>query len=166
MEGAEDEVDGAWRDMKPYHPCADDTLVGIAASGSTPYVVGGVRKARQEGLLTASICCNPDSPVAAESEIPIVAVVGPEFVTGSTRMKAGTAQKLILNMISTSTMIRLGHVQGNRMVDMQLTNAKLVERGTRMILQGSDLKDAAQARKLLLEKGSVRAVLEYLNEKR
>lgn len=166
VEGAEDEVDGAWRDMEPYHPCADDTLVGIAASGSTPYVVGGVRRARQEGLLTACICCNPDSPVAAESEIPIVAVVGPEFVTGSTRMKAGTAQKLILNMISTSTMIRLGHVQGNRMVDMQLTNAKLVERGTRMILQGSDLKDAAQARKLLLEKGSVRAVLEYLNEKR
>ncbi len=166
VEGAEDDIDGAWRDLSEYKPCSRDTLVGIAASGSTPYVVGGIRAAREAGLLTGCICCNPDSAVASECEIPIVAVVGPEFVTGSTRMKAGTAQKLILNMISTSAMIRLGHVQGNKMIDMQLTNAKLVERGTRMIMQEAHLEDASKARELLLEKGSVRAVLEFLNEKR
>ncbi len=166
VEGAEDDPDGAWLDLSKYNPSSKDTLVGIAASGSTPYVVGGIKAARRAGLLTGCICCNPDSAVAAECEIPIVAVVGPEFVTGSTRMKAGTAQKLILNMISTSVMIRLGHVQGNKMVDMQLTNAKLIDRGTRMIMQEAHLEDASQARKLLLEKGSVRAVLDFLNEKR
>ena len=160
MEGAEDEQDGAWRDLQPFSPNPEDTLIGIAASGSTPYVVGGLRAARSAGLLTACITCNPDSPVTAEAEIPIVAVVGPEFVTGSTRMKAGTAQKMILNMISTSVMIRLGHVRGSRMVDMQLTNAKLVDRGTRMIMEGSGIDDYGKARDLLLKYGSVRAALD------
>ena len=160
VEGAEDEQDGAWRDLQPFSPNPEDTLIGIAASGSTPYVVCGLRAARSAGLLTACITCNPDSPVTAEAEIPIVAVVGPEFVTGSTRMKAGTAQKMILNMISTSVMIRLGHVRGSRMVDMQLTNAKLVDRGTRMIMEGSGIDDYGKARDLLLKYGSVRAALD------
>lgn len=163
VEGAEDEEDGAWKDLEAYKPCELDTLVGIAASGSTPYVIGAVKRARQEGLLTACISCNPDSSLAAEAEIPIVAVVGPEFVTGSTRMKSGTAQKLILNMISTSVMIRLGHVQGNKMVDMQLTNSKLVDRGTRMIMEEAKLEDYDKAKALLLKYGSVRAALDSLN---
>lgn len=162
VEGAEDNIDGAWADMAPYTPTSLDTLIGIAASGSTPYVVGGLKKAREEGLLTACITCNPDSAVAAACEIPLVAVVGPEFVTGSTRMKAGTAQKLLLNMISTSVMIRLGHVQGNKMVDMQLTNAKLVDRGTRMIMEESGITDYEKAKALLLEHGSVRKALDVL----
>lgn len=163
VEGAEDEEDGAWRDLAEYEACELDTLVGIAASGSTPYVIGAVKRARQEGLLTACITCNPGSSLAAEAEIPIVAVVGPEFVTGSTRMKSGTAQKLILNMISTSVMIRLGHVQGNKMVDMQLTNSKLVDRGTRMIMEEAKLEDYDKAKALLLKYGSVRAALDSLN---
>lgn len=136
VENAEDDTAGAWRDMAPYHPTADDVLVGIAASGTTPYVVGGLRMAREHGLLTASITCNPSSPVAAEAEYALEAVVGPEFVTGSTRMKAGTAQKLMLNMLSTAVMIRLGRVEGQPHVNMQLTNDKLVGRGTRMVAEG------------------------------
>ena len=162
VEGAEDELDGVWRDLQPYGPGPLDTLIGIAASGRTPYVVGGLRAARKAGLLTACITCNPDSLVAAEAEIPIAAVVGPEFVTGSTRMKAGTAQKMILNMISTAVMIRLGHVRGSRMVDMQLTNAKLVDRGTRMIMEGAGIGDYAKAKEMLLRYGSVRAALDSI----
>ena len=160
VENAEDDTAGAWRDMAPYHPTADDVLVGIAASGTTPYVVGGLRMAREHGLLTASITCNPSSPVAAEAEYALEAVVGPEFVTGSTRMKAGTAQKLMLNMLSTAVMIRLGRVEGNRMVNMQLTNDKLVGRGTRMVAEASGLSEA-QARALLLQYGSVKKALEH-----
>ena len=163
VEGAEDEIDGAWKDLEPYSPKPEDTLVGIAASGSTPYVVGGIKTARKHGLLTACLCCNPDSAVAEAAEIPIVAVVGPEFVTGSTRMKSGTAQKLILNMISTAVMIRMGHVQGNKMIDMQLSNAKLVDRGTKMIMDGSGITDYEQAKELLLKYGSVRAALDSLS---
>ena len=148
-----------------YHPGADDTLVGIAASGTTPYVIGGLRTARRHGLLTASITCNPASPVAAEAEYALEAVVGPEFVTGSTRMKAGTAQKLMLNMLSTAVMIRLGRVEGNRMVNMQLTNDKLVARGTRMIAEASGLSEA-EARELLLRRGSVKRALEELEKQR
>ena len=162
VEGAEDDSEQGWKDIEAFSPTRQDTLVGIAASGTTPYVIGAVKAARERGLLTACITCNPDTPLAAASEIPIVAVVGPEFVTGSTRMKAGTATKLILNMISTATMIRLGHVRGNRMVDMQLTNAKLVDRGTRMIMAETGLQDYDRARALLLEHGSVRkAVAAY-----
>ncbi|MBP5567206.1 MAG: N-acetylmuramic acid 6-phosphate etherase [Bacteroidales bacterium] len=161
VEGAEDNPDGAWRDLEPLKPTAKDTLVGIAASGTTPYVLGGIRKAREEGLLTACITCNSEAPVADAAEIPIVAVVGPEFVTGSTRMKAATAQKMILNMISTATMIRLGRVKGNKMFDMQLSNAKLVDRGTRMIVEAAGLS-YEDAKKALLKYGSVRAALKEL----
>ena len=161
VEHAEDDMEGAWRDMQPWSPGTDDVLIGIAASGTTPYVIGGLRTARAKGLLTGSITCNPSSPVAAEAEYALEAVVGPEFVTGSTRMKAGTAQKLMLNMISTTVMIRLGRVEGNKMVNMQLTNNKLIERGTRMIVQETGIA-AAEARALLLACGSVKAALDKI----
>ena len=133
-------------------------MVGIAASGGTPYVVGALEKAREAGLLTACVTCNPGSPVTRVCDHPLVAVVGPEFVTGSTRMKSGTAQKLILNMISTSVMIKLGRVKGNRMVDMQLSNRKLVDRGTRMVMESLGV-DYATANALLMEHGSVRKAI-------
>ena len=163
VENAEDDLDGGWRDLQPFNPTANDVVVGIAASGTTPYVIGVCREARKRGMLTACITCNPDAPVTKEVDIPIVAVVGPEFVTGSTRMKSGTAQKLILNMISTSTMVRMGHVKGNKMVDMQLSNAKLVDRGTRMIMDEAKIEDYEFAKKLLLEHGSVRKAVDYYN---
>lgn len=154
VEGAEDDVQQGWLDLLSHDICEADSLVGIAASGTTPYVIGAVREARKHGILTASIACNPDSPLAHEAEIPIEVVVGPEFVTGSSRMKAGTAQKMTLNMISTAAMIGLGRVKGNRMVNMQLTNAKLVDRGTRMIVEASGLP-YERAQRLLLLHGSV-----------
>ena len=159
VESAEDDLDKAWEELQQYHINTNDTLVGIAASGTTPYVIGALRKARSEGILTASISCNPDSPMAAEAEIAIEPVVGPEFVTGSTRMKSGTAQKMVLNMITTSTMIKLGRVEGNRMVNMQLTNQKLVDRGTRMIMEELRL-DYEQSKNLLLLHGSVREAID------
>ncbi|WP_287619956.1 N-acetylmuramic acid 6-phosphate etherase [Parabacteroides sp.] len=159
VESAEDDLDKAWEELQQYHIHTNDTLVGIAASGTTPYVIGALRKARSEGILTASISCNPDSPMAAEAEIAIEPVVGPEFVTGSTRMKSGTAQKMVLNMITTSTMIKLGRVKGNRMVNMQLTNQKLVDRGTRMIMEELRL-DYEQSKNLLLLHGSVREAID------
>ncbi|MCD8186033.1 MAG: N-acetylmuramic acid 6-phosphate etherase [Rikenellaceae bacterium] len=159
VEGAEDDPERAWRDISAFHPTAEDTVIGIAASGTTPYVVGGLQKARQAGLLTGSITCNAASPVARASEFPVEVIVGPEFVTGSTRMKSGTAQKMVLNMISTTVMIRLGRVQGNKMVHMQLTNRKLIDRGIRMIMEKSGLSaEAAQA--LLLKHGSVKKALD------
>ncbi len=160
VEGAEDDPEQGWKDILAFSPTPADTLVGIAASGTTPYVIGAVKTARAKGLLTACITCNSDTPLAEAAEIPIAAVVGPEFVTGSTRMKAGTATKLILNMISTAVMIRLGHVRGNRMIDMQLTNSKLIDRGTRMIMAETGLKDYDRARGLLLEYGSVRRAVD------
>lgn len=159
VESAEDDLDKAWEELQQYHINTNDTLVGIAASGTTPYVIGALRKARSEGILTASISCNPDSPMAAEAEIAIEPVVGPEFVTGSTRMKSGTAQKMVLNMITTSTMIKLGRVKGNWMVNMQLTNQKLVDRGTRMIMEELRL-DYEQSKNLLLLHGSVREAID------
>ena len=159
VESAEDDLDKAWEELQQYHINTNDTLVGIAASGTTPYVIGALRKARSEGILTASISCNPDSPMAAEAEIAIEPVVGQEFVTGSTRMKSGTAQKMVLNMITTSTMIKLGRVKGNRMVNMQLTNQKLVDRGTRMIMEELRL-DYEQSKNLLLLHGSVREAID------
>jgi len=165
VEGAEDREEQGWKDLLAHHLTPEDTLVGISASGSAPYVVGAIRKARGAGLLTAAVTNNPDSPVTREAEIPIVAEVGPEFVTGSTRMKSGTSAKLILNMISTASMIRLGHVQGNKMVDMQLTNRKLVDRGTRMIMEETGITDYEQARELLLRYGQVRAAVDaYLKK--
>ncbi|MCK4466618.1 MAG: N-acetylmuramic acid 6-phosphate etherase [Bacteroidales bacterium] len=158
VEFAEDNYDQAWKDLQKYKISQKDVLVGIAASGRTPYVIGGVRKARSEGILTACITCNPGTKLAEEADILIEAIVGPEFVTGSTRMKSGTAQKLILNMITTSSMIKLGHVKGSKMVDMQLTNKKLVERGTRMLMDELGY-DKTKAKKLLFEYGSVRKVI-------
>ncbi|MDP3437751.1 MAG: N-acetylmuramic acid 6-phosphate etherase [Bacteroidales bacterium] len=161
VEAAEDSWEGGWNDMQQYGVDNDDIVVGIAASGTTPYVIGAVKESRARGILTACVTCNPNSPLAAEVDIPIEAVVGPEFVTGSTRMKAGTAQKLVLNMITTSAMIRLGHVKGNKMVDMQLTNAKLVDRGTRMIMDEASITDYEQAKELLLTHGSVRKGVDF-----
>ena len=158
VESAEDDPHGAWSDMAQFKPGINDTVVGIAASGRTPYVIGAVKDASKEGMLTACITCNANSKLAKAVDIPLEAVVGPEFVTGSTRMKAGTAQKLILNMITTSTMIKLGKVKGNKMVDMQLTNQKLVDRGARMISEELGL-EKEDSRRLLLLHGSVREVL-------
>ena len=159
VEGAEDREEQGWNDLLAYLPTADDTVIGIAASGTTPYVIGAVRQARQHGLLTGCITSNPHTPLAHEVEYPIETIVGPEFVTGSSRMKSGTAQKMVLNMISTSLMIRLGRVQGNRMVDMQLTNDKLIDRGTRIIQESLGL-DYEEARERLLQAGTVRDGLE------
>lgn len=166
VENAEDDPKAGWMDMQPYHVGENDVVVGIAASGSTPYVIGACQEAKHRGILTACITCNPDATIAAVVDIPIVAVVGPEFVTGSTRMKSGTAQKLILNMISTATMIKMGHVKGNKMVDMQLSNAKLVDRGTRMIMDEAKITDYEYAKSLLLEHGSVRNAVDYYNAHR
>ena len=158
VEGAEDVAEQGWKDLQPYHPTTVDTVLGIAASGTTPYVVDAIRRARQDGLLTGCITSNLNTPLAQEAEFPIETVVGPEFVTGSSRMKSGTAQKMVLNMISTTLMIRMGRVQGNRMVNMQLTNDKLIDRGTRM-LQDSLGLSYEEARERLLEAGSVSSCL-------
>ncbi|MCC6461011.1 MAG: N-acetylmuramic acid 6-phosphate etherase [Saprospiraceae bacterium] len=155
VEGAEDSTTQAWEDLLPYQLDERDVLVGIAASGTTPYVIHGLRRCREQGIRTACITCNPGAPLLAEADFPILVVTGPEFVTGSTRMKAGTAQKLVLNMISTAVMIQLGRVQDNKMVDMQLSNVKLVDRGAQMVVQATGLAYTA-ARELLLQHGSVR----------
>lgn len=160
VEAAEDKLDGGWNDMQPFSPTGNDVVIGVAASGSTPYVIGAVKTAREHGMLTGCITCNKGSALAAESEIPVEVVVGPEFVTGSTRMKAGTAEKLVLNMISTASMIRLGHVKENKMVDMQLTNKKLVDRGSRMIMGETGIEDYDLAKRLLLKYGSVRKAVD------
>ena len=158
VERAEDITEQGWEDLQAYEPTSDDTVLGIAASGTTPYVVGTLRQARQHGLLTGCITSNPNTPLAAEAEFPIETIVGPEFVTGSSRMKSGTAQKMVLNMISTTLMIRMGRVQGNRMVNMQLTNDKLIDRGTRMLQESLGLS-YDEARQRLLEAGSVSGCL-------
>jgi N-acetylmuramic acid 6-phosphate etherase len=159
VEAAEDNPDKAWEELQAFQINNLDTVIGIAASGTTPYVIGGVKKARKNGLLTGCITCNPNSPLSQVSEYPIEAVVGPEFVTGSTRMKAGTAQKLILNMLSTTLMIKMGRVKGNKMINMQLTNKKLIERGTRMIVEEMNIP-SENAREILLKYGSVKKALD------
>jgi N-acetylmuramic acid 6-phosphate etherase len=159
VENAEDDPQQAWRDLTAYDINANDMLVGIAASGRTPYVIGGMAIARRHGIATGCIVCNPDSTVAAVSDYPVEVITGPEFVTGSTRMKAGTAQKLVLNMLTTATMIRLGKVKGNKMVDMQLSNLKLVDRGEKMIMDELGIKQQ-EAAELLKKHGSVRAAIE------
>lgn len=158
VENAEDDFNQAWKDLSKYKPTSLDTLVGIAASGTTRYVIGGLENAKKNGLLTAGITNNPGSPLATTADISIEINVGPEFVTGSTRMKSGTSQKLVLNMISTTLMIKLGRVKGNKMVDMQLSNKKLVDRGTKMIMEELGIEESA-AQKLLLKFGSVRAAV-------
>ncbi len=155
VEFAEDDAEQAWPDLAQYSITKKDVLVGIAASGTTPYVIGGLNKANEFGVTTACIVCNEGSPVAAQSKFPIEVIVGPEFVTGSTRMKSGTAQKLVLNMISTAVMIRLGRVKGNKMVDMQLTNHKLVDRARQMVMKEIQV-DEEIAASLLEQYGSVR----------
>ena len=161
VEFAEDDKEQGWKDLLAFEINANDTVVGIAASGTTPYVLHALKQANAHGVLTGSVTCNPGNPIAEEAQFPMTIEVGPEFVTGSTRMKSGTAQKLVLNMISTSLMIKLGHVKGNRMVDMQLTNEKLVDRGTQMILNKIPSLSYDEAQQHLLEKGSVRAVLNH-----
>jgi N-acetylmuramic acid 6-phosphate etherase len=159
VEFAEDDMEQGWEDLKKHNISSIDTVVGITASGTAPYVMGALRKAKQHGILTASIACNPDSPVSHEADIKIELIVGPEFVTGSTRLKSGTAQKLTLNMISTVTMIKLGRVKGNKMVNMQLTNSKLIDRGTRIIVEELNI-DYEQARNILLIHGSVKKAID------
>ena len=159
VEAAEDDLSKAWKELDIFNINKKDTVIGIAASGTTPYVLGGIMKARENGILTGCITCNPGSKLEEAAEIPIVVVVGPEFVTGSTRLKAGTAQKMILNMITTTVMIKLGRVKGNKMVNMQLSNKKLIERGTRMIVEELNIQREA-ARLLLLQNGSVKKALE------
>ncbi|HVW13027.1 MAG TPA: N-acetylmuramic acid 6-phosphate etherase [Mucilaginibacter sp.] len=159
VEFAEDDTEQAWKDLQQYHISDKDVLVGIAASGTTPYVVGGLKAANENNVVTGCIVCNSGSPVAAEAKYPVEVITGPEFLTGSTRMKAGTAQKLVLNMISTTVMIQLGRVKGNKMVDMQLTNHKLVDRGTHMVMNYTGLPEN-EAAELLFKYGSVRKAVE------
>ncbi|MBL7709127.1 MAG: N-acetylmuramic acid 6-phosphate etherase [Chitinophagaceae bacterium] len=156
VEFAEDDKEQGWKDLLEYNVSDKDVVIGIAASGTTPYVIGALDECRKRGIVTGSISCNPDSPVSAAADFPIEVVVGPEFVTGSTRMKSGTAQKLVLNMISTSVMIQLGRVEDNKMVNMQLTNDKLVDRGTKMLMERVKLTDYEKAKQLLLKYGSVK----------
>jgi N-acetylmuramic acid 6-phosphate etherase len=158
VEDAEDDEGQAWEDLSAHFADEQDAVVGITASGTTPYVVAGLKACRQRGILTGCITCNPGSAAAAASDYPIEVITGPEFVTGSTRMKAGTAQKMVLNMISTGAMIGLGRVQDNRMVDMQLTNHKLRERGAHMLMQALGV-DHATAEALLLAHGNVRQAI-------
>lgn len=161
VENAEDDIQQAWKDLQEYSINDKDVLIGIAASGSTPYVIGGVQKARQNKITTGCITCNSNSELSKNVEYPVEVVVGAEFVTGSTRMKAGTAQKLVLNMISTATMIQLGRVKGNKMVDMQLTNRKLINRGVLMIMEELQVKES-KAEELLKKFGSVRKAINSL----
>ncbi len=164
IEHAEDDIHQAMKDLDGHGINADDVVVGIASSGTTPYVVHGLKDCRDRGISTGCITCNPGSPILQQADYPILVVVGPEFVTGSTRMKSGTAQKLILNMISTSVMIKLGRVEDNKMVDMALSNDKLKRRGTEILMQRFGLESEA-ARNLLLEAGSVRRAIEKIEQK-
>lgn len=165
VEFAEDDKNLAWKDLSEFSIDSQDVVVGIAASGTTPYVIHGLKKCQSEGIVTGCIVCNPQSPVTEVSDYPVEVVVGPEYLTGSTRMKAGTAQKMVLNMITTSLMIKLGRVKGNRMVDMQLSNDKLVDRGTKMVRSATGLS-YSDAKDLLLSHNSVRAAIEYWNTNR
>jgi N-acetylmuramic acid 6-phosphate etherase len=160
VEDAEDDMEQGWKDLEAHHVSDKDVVVGIASSGRTPYVLGALKKCRENNIITAGIYSNPGSPLLKFSDFAIELIVGPEFVTGSTRMKSGTAQKLVLNMISTSVMILIGRVEGNRMVNMQLTNAKLIERGTQMLMMKTGITDHDTARELLLKYGSVKKAVE------
>ena len=162
VEHAEDDTEQGWKDLQKFNINEKDTVIGIAASGTTPYVIGALKKAREMGCLTASITSNPDAPISEAAEIPIEMIGGPEYVTGSSRMKSGTGQKMICNMITTSVMIQMGRVKGNKMVNMQLTNAKLVDRGTRMLVEELGLP-YEEAKRLLLLHGSVKAAIDAYN---
>lgn len=160
VEHAEDDREQGWRDLQQHNITDKDVVVGIAASGTTPYVIGALQQCREQGIITGSISCNPDAPVSQHADFPVEVVVGPEFVTGSTRMKSGTAQKLVLNMISTTVMIQLGRVEDNRMVNMQLSNEKLVDRGVKMVMEQLQMTDYESAKSLLLEYGSVKRAVD------
>jgi N-acetylmuramic acid 6-phosphate etherase len=160
VENAEDDMDQAWLDLQAHKISELDVVVGVAASGTTPYVIGGLKKCQEQGIITGSISCNANSPISAHANFPIEVVVGPEFVTGSTRMKSGTAQKMVLNMISTSVMIKLGRIKGNKMVNMQLTNQKLFDRGVKMIMDELKINDTSKAEQLLKTYGSVKKSIE------
>jgi N-acetylmuramic acid 6-phosphate etherase len=162
VEFAEDDKAQGWKDLMEHNVSDKDVVIGIAASGTTPYVIGALEECKKRGIITGSISCNPDSPVSAAADFPIEVVVGPEFVTGSTRMKSGTAQKLVLNMISTTVMIQLGRVEDNKMVNMQLTNDKLVDRGTKMLMERIKVQDYQKAKELLLEYGSVKKAADFI----
>lgn len=164
VENAEDDRVQGWEDLRQWNITDKDVLLGIAASGTTPYVIGALQKSRDEGILTGSLSCNPGSPVSTVAEFPIEVVVGPEFVTGSTRMKSGTAQKLVLNMISTALMIQMGRVEDNKMVNMQLTNDKLVDRGVKMLMEKAGIHDYDTAKAMLLQHGSVKKALGALGK--
>jgi N-acetylmuramic acid 6-phosphate etherase len=160
IEFAEDDLHQAWKDLREYDINVHDAVIGIAASGSTPYVIGGLRKCREEGIVTGSISCNFSAEISKEADFPVEVELGPEFVTGSTRMKSGTAQKLILNMISTAIMIQLGRVEDNKMVNMQLTNEKLIARGTKMLMEKTQMNSPEEAKALLLKLGSVKKAMD------
>jgi N-acetylmuramic acid 6-phosphate etherase len=160
VEFAEDSIEQGWADLEKHFVSDKDVVIGLAASGTTPYVIGALSECRKRGIITGCIVCNEGSPVAAESDFPVEVVVGPEFVTGSTRMKSGTAQKLVLNMISTAVMIQLGRVEDNKMVNMQLSNAKLVDRGIKMVMDQLKVDDYESAKKLLMENGSVKKAID------
>jgi N-acetylmuramic acid 6-phosphate etherase len=165
VEGAEDDSAQGWKDLRAFNLNKNDTVVGIASSGRTPYVIGAVKEAKKQGLLTGCITCNPGSKLAEEVDFVMEAITGPEFVTGSTRLKAGTATKLILNMITTILFIKLGNVKGSQMVDMKLSNEKLIERGTKMVQASTGLNEI-EAKALLLEHQSVRkAIIGYKTQR-
>jgi N-acetylmuramic acid 6-phosphate etherase len=164
VEFAEDDKDQGWKDLLSFNVSEKDVVIGIAASGTTPYVISALEECRKKNIVTGSISCNPGSPVSAVADFPIEVVVGPEFITGSTRMKSGTAQKLVLNMISTSVMVQLGRVEDNKMVNMQLTNDKLVDRGTKMLMERIKIDDYEKAKHLLLKHGSVKKAAETFSK--
>jgi N-acetylmuramic acid 6-phosphate etherase len=165
VERAEDSEEEGWADLEKHFINEKDVVIGIAASGTTPYVIGAMRESRKRGIVTGCITCNQGAPISEHADYPIEVVVGPEFVTGSTRMKSGTAQKLVLNMISTAVMIQIGRVEDNKMVNMQLTNNKLVDRGVKMLMERTSLRDYEEARDLLIKHGSVKKAVNAINKK-
>lgn len=166
VEFAEDDTTQGWQDLRKYNINTKDSVIGIAASGTTPYVIGALKACREKKILTGCITCNPESPITLHSDFPVVVIVGPEFLTGSTRMKSGTAQKLVLNMISTTIMIKLGRVEDNKMVNMQLSNEKLIDRGIRMVIEETGYQDHNYIKSLLLKLGSVKKAVAMINTKK
>ncbi|MDP4284153.1 MAG: N-acetylmuramic acid 6-phosphate etherase [Bacteroidota bacterium] len=161
VESAEDSTSSGWKDLQKHNISESDVVIGIASSGTTPYVIGALKKCKENNIITGSISCNPDSPISAVADFPVEVIVGPEFVTGSTRMKSGTAQKMILNMISTASMIRLGRVEDNKMVNMQLTNSKIVNRGVQMLMEKTGMQNEDSAKDLLMKYKSVKKAVEH-----
>ncbi|PZP43142.1 MAG: N-acetylmuramic acid 6-phosphate etherase [Pseudopedobacter saltans] len=163
VENAEDDKEQGWKDLLSFDINDKDSVIGLAASGTTPYVIEALKKCQENNIMTGCVTCNLNTPLAAVSDYPVEVVVGPEFVTGSTRMKSGTAQKLVLNMISTTAMIQLGRVEDNKMVNMQLSNEKLIDRGTRMLMQKLQINDYEEAKALLLKYGNVKNAYDYIS---